>query len=163
MEDSTKRLLRSAALEALNSADDRAALELLAMLNQQPTQVTTSRSVAALPAAREVLDGPAHDYHYWVRFIRENFIPFMTGNGRLKFTSNELLTWLENCSELKLTSGDMGTDARNRENWRNGVTNAMAQLKTMGVVNAAAFGKEYTIVQQAPQLMPRPVAPNFRE
>jgi len=147
MEETTKRLLREAALSALNNAEDRSAFELLSLLNNAPVQATTAATVKVLPTAREVTDAPAHDYHYWARFVRDNFLPFMTGNGRLKFTSPELFSWLENCSNLKLTTGDMETHASGREVWRNSVSLALTDLKKQGVLHAPTFGRVYEIEQ----------------
>jgi len=149
METTTVELLREAALKALNNAEDRSAYEILALLNQEPVQVTTTKSVQVLPAVREVIDAPAHDYHYWTRFIRENFLPFMSGNGRLKFTSPEVFSWLENCSNLNLTTGDLETQSSGREVWRNGVSSALVELKKQGILYAPAFGRVYEIRQPA--------------
>ena len=147
MENKTKELLREAALAALADSEDRSAFELVALLNQEAVQVTTAQVSNLLPSAREILDAPAHDYHYWTRFIRENFLPFMTGNGRLKFTSNELFSWIENCSYLKLTTGDLETQNSGREVWRNGVSLALGDLKKQGVIHAPPFGRCYEINQ----------------
>jgi hypothetical protein len=148
MNQTTKDFLRAAAQAALNAKDDTAAQELLAMLLGQPA---TSQPVTslALPAARQPLNGPAHDYHYWVAFIRENFIPFMAANGRLRFTSHELLTWLENSPALALTAGDIEQHSTGRETWRNGVSAALSALKQRGILNAPAFGKDYEILRPA--------------
>ena len=145
MNDTTKAFLRDAVLEALAVCADSSALELLALLNGSQVSSVAPSPVAVLPAAREVTDGPARDYHYWTRFIRENFIPFMTGNGRLRFTSHELLTWLENCNALRLTAGDIEPHATGRETWRNTVSAALAHLKRQGAINAPAFSKDYLI------------------
>jgi hypothetical protein len=152
MEETTRELLREAALKALSDAEDRSAFELISLLNQEAVQVTTSNVANVLPSARDIFDAPAHDYHYWARFIRENFLPFMTGNGRLKFTSPELFSWLDNCSTLKLTTGDIETHSSGREAWRNSVSLALQDLKKQGVVNAPTFGRVYEINQ--PALMP---------
>ena len=151
MEATTQDYLRKAAIEALTAKADTAALELLAMLHGHPTQTTTPRAMQALPAARPVLEGPAHDYHYWAQFIRENFIPFMIGNGRLRFTSHELFTWIENCTQVELTNGDVEQYTDGKVIWRNIASNALASLKKQGVVHAPAWGKDYEI--QAPRLM----------
>jgi len=155
MEDTTRTLLREAAFKALTDSQDRSAFELLALLNQEPGQVTTAKAANILPAARDVFDAPAHDYHYWSRFIRENFLPFMTGNGRLKFTSSELFSWIDNCSSLKLTTGDVETCSRGRVVWRRGVSSALADLKRQGIVNAPTSGRIYEISR--PMLPPKPV------
>ena len=147
MQETTRKLLREAALTALNNAEDRSAFELLSLLNNAPVQTTTAAAAAVLPATRQVVEAPSHDYHYWARFVRENFLPFMTANGRLKFTSPELFSWLENCSSLKLTTGDMETHSSGREVWRNSVSLALGDLKKQGVLHAAAFGRVYEIEQ----------------
>ena len=150
MEATTRKLLREAALSALATEEDRSAFEILALLNKEPIQATTTAAVNVLPAAREIVDAPAHDYHYWARFIRENFLPFMSGNGRLKFTSPELFSWLDNCSSLKLTTGDVVPHSSGRETWRNGVSMALTDLKKQGILKAEVFGRIYEIT--APQL-----------
>lgn len=145
MNDTTKAFLRNAVLEALSAQADASAMELLSLLNGLPAQALPPSPTPALPMAREIEEGYAHDYHYWCRFIRENFIPFMTGNGRLRFTSHELLTWLENCNALRLTVGDIEKHATGREVWRNTVSTALFHLKQQGAIHAAAFAKEYQI------------------
>lgn len=152
MEETTRELIREAAFKALSGAEDRSAFELIALLNQEATQVTTASEASALPSARDIFDAPAHDCHYWAKFIRENFLPFMTGNGRLKFTSTELFSWLDNCSALKLTTGDVETRSSGYEAWRKRVSHALHDLKMQGVVNAPAGGRVYEINQ--PALMP---------
>lgn len=146
MEETTRRLLRDAAVTALGDANDRSAFELLALLNNENVQITTTPAAKVLTAARDLVEAPAHDYHYWARFIRENFLPFMTGNGRLKFTSHELMSWLENCSALQLTTGDVETHSTGREVWRNGVSIALSDLKKQGVLDAPPFARQYEIV-----------------
>jgi len=150
METTTQAYLRKAAIDALTAKADTAALELLAMLHGRPTQATTPQAMEALPAARSVVEGPAHDYHYWAQFIRENFIPFMTGNGRLRFTSHELFTWIENCAQVELTTGDIEQYNNGGVVWRNIASNALTSLKKQGVVHAQAWSKDYEI--QAPRL-----------
>lgn len=147
MEATTKQLLREAALTALNNEQDRSAFELLSLLNNAPVQTTTAAAAAVLPATQALMEAPAHDYHYWARFVREHFLPFMTANGRLRFTSPELFSWLENCSSLRLTTGDMDTHSSGREVWRNGVSCGLAELKKQGVLHAPAFGRVYEIEQ----------------
>lgn len=147
MNTTTKTRLRKAILEALNEADDLAAHEILGLIIGQPSkdsQPQVTRQLA-LPAGKIIVDGPAHDYHYWVRFIRENFIPFMQANGRSQFTSYELLSWLDNLGGLELTEGDTEQHSSGREVWRSQVCNALSTLKTMGVLDAAPFAKDYTI------------------
>lgn len=146
MNPTTKSLLRNAILEAVKAEQDDSALELLSLLNGVSQPSNPKAPVLALPAVRNVVDGPAHDYHYWVSFIRENFIPFMSANGRLRFTSHELLTWLENVPQLTLTSGDVEQHSSGREVWRNSVSAALATLKQRGMLKAPAFSKDYEIM-----------------
>lgn len=163
MDPKTVEALRQAAINALQSKEDVAAAELLSLMNSGAVQLPAVTQPKALPQGRELIDGPAHDYHYWMRFIREQFIPFMTANGRLRFTSHELLTWLENCRDLALTTGDM-EDSRSdgRPAWRNGVTVALGNLKQQGIVNAPAFGKEYEIKKAISPATRRPALSTLR-
>lgn len=145
MEQATQDYLRKAAIEALTAKADHVALELLALLHGDSGQLSAVSQVKALPAATQVIEGPAHDYHYWIKFIREQFIPFLQGNGRFKFTSYELLNWIERCSSVQLTTGDVEQYESGKEIWRNITSNALANLKKQGVVKAPPWGKEYEI------------------
>lgn len=149
MEPNTRRFLRSAVLEALKAEDDRAAMELLTMLSQGPEHCSPAQQINALPAGRTITEGPAHDYHFWVRFIRESFIPFMTGNGRMRFTSHELLSYMENFKNLPLTEGDVEIQSNGHEAWRTRVSSALSHLKLMGCISAPAKGRDYLIEQHA--------------
>jgi hypothetical protein len=148
MNDTTRAFLRSAVLEALNAKADRSAMELLSILNDEPISSPQPALQIALPPAREVVEGPPHDYHYWVRFIREHFIPFITGNGRVKFTTHELMTWLENCNSLQLTTGDLNQPPSGGLTWRNVVSDALGALKQQGTISAPFKSKEYQICSQ---------------
>ena len=142
MNPATVELLRAATIQALQNKQDVAAIELLSLMD-----VATSPTVKALPQAHmaDVVEGPSHDYHYWAQFIRNQFIPFMTANGRLRFTSHELMTWLENCQSLQLTAGDVEQHSSGKLVWRNTVSCALGVLKTQGLLHAPPFGKEYVI------------------
>lgn len=153
MNPTTQDRIRKAVQDALADRDDTAALELLSLLTPQhqlAQQSTVQLPFAALPPAKQIIDGPAHDYHYWMRLIREHFIPFMTENGRLKFTSHELLSWIQHRHDLALSTGDLTTLSGGRETWRNIVGNALTALKQMGVVSAAPFSKDYAINTDQP-------------
>lgn len=146
MNSETIELLRAATIQALQNKQDIAAGELLGLINPEPVKAMLP---ALSPSTIEVVNGPAHDYHYWARFVRENFIPFMTSNGRLRFTSFELITWLENCKNLPLTSGDIEVrPGDSRTTWKGIMSNALSSLKSQGILKAPAFGKEYEICQQ---------------
>ena len=82
-------------------------------------------------------------------FIREHFIPFMTANGRMKFTSHELLSWIENCQQLQLTSGDLERREQDRQTWRRNVSLALQTMKQQGLLHADARCKEYEILWPA--------------
>ena len=142
MNPTTTEYLRAATIQALQNKQDDTAIELLSLMD-----LKVSDAVKALPGTTEltIVDGPSHDYHYWVRFIREQFIPFMTANGRLRFTSHELMTWLENFQGLQLTAGDIEEHSSGKPVWRNTVSNALGVLKQQGLLNAPPFGKEYEI------------------
>ena len=149
MNPTTVELLRAATIQALQNKQDVAAVELLSLMD-----LGNAPQIKALPQAAEkvIVDGPAHDYHYWSKFIRQNFIPFMTSNGRLRFTSHELLTWLENRQDVVLTAGDMDKNTKDNFVWRHCVSAALGTLKSQGVLKAPPFGKEYEIREASPQL-----------
>lgn len=161
MNPATLDLLRAATIQALQSKEDVAAVELLALMNTETKPVTATPVLP--PAVTSVIDGPAHDYHYWARFVREKFIPFLTSNGRVRFTSHELLSWLENNSELALTSGDIEEQSSTgRPVWKNSLTNGLAALKKQGVLNAKSFGKDYEICKALPPIQRPRVLESFR-
>lgn len=145
MEPATEELLRKAAIEALSSREDRAAMELLALIHGRQPQAAARQDDRALPALRPVPDGPPHDCSYWMRVIRKAFIPFMIANGRFRFTSHELFSWIENCSEIQLTTGDLHRQVDGKTVWRDIASNALTNLKRQGVVYAEFRGKSYEI------------------
>lgn len=144
MDSCTRKYLRIAISEALNAEDDIAAVELCSLLKEVKTEAQQI-AIRALPCAKEIIQGPAHDYHYWVSFIRNEFIPFMNNHGRDKFTSHEILGWIERNSKTVFTSGDMEIGKKGRECWRNIVGNALSDLRSQGIIHSIPFGKEYTI------------------
>lgn len=145
MESSTQDYLRKAATEALAAKDDVSALEIIGLLQGQLLTLPPRQAQLALPSVCTSSDGPAHTYHYWAQFIRENFIPFMAENGRGKFTSNELFSWLETrCAEM-FTTGDVKEYSRGGFIWRTIASNALTALKQQGVVFAEAHGRVYSI------------------
>jgi hypothetical protein len=152
MNPTTKTLLRNAVLEAVSTEQDAAAIELLALLTggqpaeqPQPAAQIPEPAQLRLPPERQVIDGPARDCHYWASFIRENFIPFMVANGRARFTSNELFSWLENNPAVCMTSAEIEPRSDGYEYWRNIVSNALTSLKLGGLVEAQPNGRVYMI------------------
>jgi hypothetical protein len=147
MNSNTKALLRHAILEAINSEQDAAAMELLALLTGS---APNAQPIAALPRARNVIDGPARDYHFWASFIRETFIPHITNNGRFRFTSNEMFSWLENNQNVQWTAGDVESRLDGAEAWRSTVSNALTALKDRGFLKAKPRGRDYIIAPLLP-------------
>lgn len=149
MKATTCEFLRQAALAALQAKDHSAALELLCLLPESGDEPAQAQ-VPELPPGREVQDGPAHDYHYWMQFIRERFIPFIVDNGRVQFTSYEALRWIENCGLIPLTTGDIEQYQNGSTVWRALASNALIALKKQGVLTAPRYAKDYTIVEALP-------------
>lgn len=145
MNPATKALLRNAIIEAVNGEQDFAAMELLSILASGAPAAHPPQP--ALPVAREVIDGCARDYHYWLNFIRENFIPFMITNGRHGFTSYELFSWLENSPAVQFTAGEVERLTDGHEAWRNSVSRALSALKQRGILTAPTNGRSYLIEQ----------------
>jgi hypothetical protein len=148
MNSDTKALLRHTILEAINSEQDAAAMELLALLTGSAP--VAQPIPAALPAARNVIEGPARDYHYWASFIRENFFSHIKDNGRFGFTSSEMFSWLENKRDMQWTAGDVQLRSDGFEMWRNIASNALTALKIRGFVNAKPRGRDYVIAHLLP-------------
>jgi hypothetical protein len=152
METATKALLRQAAIQALQDQEDVAAGELLALLSSKPKDSPLLPKQQMLLPGNEVIDGPARDYHFWVQFIRENFIPFLTENGRARFTSNEMFTWLENCRLLRLTTGDLHAHQDGTPAWRCRAGKGLSELKKQGIVSGQPGGREFQIRCQQLQM-----------
>ena len=148
MNSDTKALLRHTILEAINSEQDAAAMELLALLTGSAP--AAHHAPAALPAARKVIEGPARDYHYWASFIRDTFIPHIINNGRFGFTSNEMFSWLENNRNMQWTTGDVEPRSDGIEIWRGTVSNALTALKDRGLIKSKPRGRDYVIAQLLP-------------
>jgi hypothetical protein len=148
MNSTTKALLRHTILEAINSEQDAAAMELLALLTGSAP--SAEPVLPALPAVRKVIEGPARDYHYWASFIRDTFLPHITNNGRLRFTSNEMFSWLENNQDVQWTAGDVEFRSDGSEIWRGTVSNALTALKDRGFLQAKPRGRDYVIAQLLP-------------
>lgn len=142
MNPTTIELLRAATIQALQNKHDVAAVELLSLMD-----ISNAPPVKALPQAvtHTVIEGPAHEHEYWSTYIRQKFIPFMKENGRYRFTSYELIKWLDRRDDLSLTTGDIEKDSRDRFVWRDAVSYAIGNLKSQGIINAPPHGKEYEI------------------
>ena len=152
MNTKTLALLRAAAIQALQDQDDDSAAELVSLIDsKQPPQAAQPALPEATPG-NSVPNAPAHDYNYWVQFIRQEFIPFITGNGRLRFTSTELLVWMENSTTVVLNRGDLDRHKNGRAVWKHSVSSALGALKSQGVLRGESYGKVYTV--NPPQLAP---------
>ena len=145
MESSTQDYLRKAAAEALAAKDDGAVVEILAMLRGVPISQRQDQQIKLLPDTSTTMDGPAHDLHYWSQFIRDNFIPFLVENGRARFTSHELFSWMENCAKAHFTTGDMDASGNGAPRWRRRVTSGIINLKAQGIVCAKAGSRDYEV------------------
>lgn len=145
METTTQDYLRKAAAEALAAKDDASVLEIIGLLQGCSVALPPHQAQLALPSVSSSSDGPAHSYHYWVQFIRENFIPFMVENGRGKFTSNELFSWLENCCASAFTAGDLKGYPNGGVTWRSMASNALTALKQQGVLQSQIHSRVYSI------------------
>ncbi len=145
METTTKAYIRQAVIEALQNQEDETASELLALISSQPKHQPSKLIQPALLPSDDVIDGPARDYHFWVQFIRENFIPSLTEYGRTRFTSNEMFTWLENCPLLQLTTGDLHAHQDGTLTWRGRAGKGLSELKKQGIVFGQPGGKEFQV------------------
>lgn len=152
METTTKVFLRQAAIQALQDQEDAAASELLALLSSGPKDPPSFPKQQMLLASNNAIDGPARDYHFWVQFIRENFIPFLAENGRARFTSPEMFTWIENCRLLQLTTGDLQTHQDGKLAWRGRAGKGLSELKRQGLVYGQPGGKEFLVHCQQLQI-----------
>lgn len=153
MNTTTKALIRNAVIEAVNKEDDTAAMELIGILAGDP-HISKPASPPLLVESPQVIDGPARTYHYWSRFIRESFIPFIVNNGRSGFTSVELLSWIENSSSIQMTTGDIEQRADGNPYWRSIVSDALKSLKDQGVIKAEKGSKTYLIASEPIGLPP---------
>lgn len=151
---SAKPHLRAAVSAALEDGDDAAAMAILQIITGsspiEPATIPSPPAQLALPESAErskgVIEGPPRDYHYWVDVIRQTFIPFLTGSGRHRFTSSELLTWMEHCSDLLFTSGDLESARKSHHpRWRERVGDALTACKSTGVLTSEPGRKVYEV------------------
>lgn len=152
MNATTKALLRNAVIEAVNNQEDAAAIELLGIL-AGAASINKSASPPLLLMSSKIIDGPARTYHYWIKFIRESFLPFIVDNGRSSFTSIELLSWIANNSNIQMTTGDVQARADGNPVWRNIVSDALRSLKDQGIIRAERGGKTYLIANESAGLL----------
>jgi hypothetical protein len=145
METTTKAYIRQAVIEALQNQEDETASELLALISSQPKHQPSKLIQPALLPSDDVIDGPARDYHFWMQFIRENFIPSLIKSGRTRFTSNEVFTWLENFRSLQLTTGDLHAHQDGTLTWRGRAGKGLSELKKQGIVSGQPGGKEFQV------------------
>lgn len=140
----TVELLRAATIQALQNKQDVSAHELLSLIKIAP-----GLPLKALPSESQgtIINGPDHDPSFWANYIRHDFIPFMTSNGRRSFTSIELNSWLSNRSDIELSAGDTEIDTENKPVWKKRVSKALARLKSQGILQAENHGKTYEILE----------------
>lgn len=147
MDTIAKTHLRDAVIKALANQEDAAAMQLLGFLvGNEPI------SQPALPPQR-IINGTARGYHYWSKVIRDSFIPFIVDNGRFGFTSIELLEWIENNSNIQMTTGDIETRTDGTPHWRGIVSDALRSLKHQGIIEAEKGSKTYQITNQSKGLL----------
>ena len=151
MNPTTVDFLREAAIQALRNKQDASAQELLTLIKVAPPP-----QLKALPSKSQktVIEGPAHDYSFWVNCIRQEFIPFMIENGLCTFTSYKLTSWLSNQPSIELTAGDIEVISEDKPVWRKRVSKALSSLKSLGVLQAEDHGKTYKIVEQHQGFLP---------
>ena len=142
MQPGTQRFLRSAVQEALKAEDDAAAIELMAILSGH----SYPHPVAVLPSHQSTTPGPAHDSHFWARFIEENFIPLISNNGRSRFTSHEVYSWIDNYPDLPLTDGDIEQRSGGASVYRKRISQGLDLLKQHGAVSSKPGSREYEIL-----------------
>lgn len=148
MNPSTVSRLRTAAIDALSSGDDESAQELIAMIAAHPV---APQHPAEFTPSMTVMGGPPHDFHFWASLLREKFFPFLTCNGRCRFTSNELLSWIENAKGIPFTTGDVAMLPSGKIAWKSRITAALGSLKQEGHLLGTEGGKRYEI---APSSLP---------
>ena len=141
--------LRATAIQALEKGDVPAAVELLSLMNTGTVPPVTPQPQEATPQPQEVThtitEGSAHTPEYWRNYICQKYIPLLKEMRRVRFTSYQLLGWLERREDLPWTTGDKEKDSRNRDVWRGYVSCAIGGLKDEGIIKAPACGKEYEI------------------
>lgn len=152
MDSATQNYLRQAATSALADKDDASALEIIKLMQGlQGPQPQKQGELALLPPEASNA-GPAHTGHYWAQLTREAFIPFIIQNGRARFTSTEVFTWLENYCADKFTSGDLALRQDGSMTWKGIASDGLCNLKRQGVIESEPHGRTYQITKR---LMPR--------
>ncbi len=156
MQEVTQSYLRKAAIQALTDGRDSAALEIISFLRDTSPPLLNSSVLPAnsLPACIDkdsvnidsiVSDGRAHAREFWENLIRARFLPFLRENGRVAFTSPEMVSWLENLDDIAFTTGDMKVYKGYRTFWKVKACDALQCIRAKGIVHAEKSSKEYMI------------------
>lgn len=141
--------IRATTIQALQKGDVPAAVELLSLINTGTVPPVTPQPQEATPQPQKVThtitEGSAHTPGYWSNYILQKYFPLLKEMRRVRFTSYQLLGWLERHEDLPLTTGDKEKDSRGRDVWRGHVSSAIGSLKDQGIIKAPPCGKEYEI------------------
>jgi len=158
MDPTTVELLRQAAIDALHSRNDVAASEILSLMNinlspslpaipaqiKQPLQVLPQKEESirfpALPASNE-----GRDYYFWVKAIRDCYLPALTSENQTEFTTPQLFSWVEFVG-FPLTTGDLEI-VGSRPYWKCRIGNALEKLCEQNIIHRCGFfSKTYSTV-----------------
>ena len=154
MRTETLAALEAAALTSLQNNDSQTALELLQMVHQIPAVQIHPVAQAALPA---VSSAPLHarDYHFWAKYIEDNYLPYLLSRNTDTFTTPQLLTWIESFCELSFCDEELEVNGDNRPKWKTLVGNALTKLNEEGVVTRQGyFSKTYKVGGTQPLITP---------
>ena len=159
MNPTTLELLRNAAIEALQNKNDESAAELLSLMElpMQPTLpaatapplVTVEATPIQFPALPESNEG--RDYHFWMKAIRDCYLPTLEQEGQTEFTTPQLFSWVDFVG-FPLTTGDMQM-VGNRPYWKCRAGTALGHLCNSNVIHRYGFfSKTYSTVRPSPVL-----------
>lgn len=165
MDPTTVDLLRQAAIDALHAKNDVAASEILSLMDFNtapslpaiPAQI--KKPMEVLPQKDQVIQFPplpssseGRDYYFWVRAIRDCYLPALTSENQTEFTTPQLFSWIEFVG-FPLTTGDLEI-VGSRPYWKCRIGNALEKLCEQKIIRRCGiFSKTYsTIISQ--QILP---------
>ena len=113
-----------------------------------PQLVTVEATPIQFPALPESDEG--RDYHFWMKAIRDCYLPTLAQEGKTEFTTPQLFSWVDFVG-FPLTRGDLQM-VGSRPYWKCRAGSALDHLCNNNVIHRYGFfSKTYSTVK--PQQM----------
>lgn len=137
MIEETKVLLRGAIAEAMAKAWDKAAAELLTLLNSSPSTDQPKPKPAQIMQPSLPLSGltaPARHAEDFAEILEKRYFPELEVQSVTVFTAHEAIQWVE--QHVELNEGDLARNPDGRHVWRGRVSDGIGILRRGGKCHA---------------------------